>query len=704
MHETLKKYFGYSSFLPLQEDIIRDLLDNKDVFVLMPTGAGKSLCYQLPAILSGGTAIVISPLIALMKDQVDGLTANGISAACINSTMSPQEINSVRSRLLRNKVRILYITPERVAQSEFSSFLKQLNVTLIAIDEAHCISEWGHDFRPEYRQLSSLKSMFPTIPIAALTATAVPQVQRDIITQLQLRSPCTHHGSFNRKNLFYRVRPKDNAYSELVMYLRDHRRDSGIIYCQSRRGAESLATNIQAEGFRALPYHAGLESNERTETQDKFIKDDIEIVVATIAFGMGIDKPNVRFVIHYDIPKNLESYYQETGRAGRDGLRSDCLLFFSYGDKTKIEFFIEQKDSPEQKQIARNQLRRMIDFCESTTCRRKMLLNYFGEEFPETNCGNCDVCLEPKQTIDGTVIAQKILSCVFRIEERFGIHYVIDILRGSRTQQILQNNHETLSTYGIGKEYSKKQWHSFTRELIQLEYLKLEDDRFPVLKLTPKAHEVLRGKETVLLTKPASEHRPARRITGDSLEVDLFEKLLALRKKLADQQNIPPYVIFHDTTLKAMANARPHNLSSLLRISGVGHSKASKYGDAFLREIAAHCAQHRPRQPVTKPPTSLGTLDLYKQGLSIEEMARERELTTGTITSHIEKLILSGEDISIDRFVDIRRQEAIRKAIAARGSGSLAMIKEELGDGHSYDEIRLVRATMLMGKQPEAQI
>lgn len=694
MYETLQKYFGYSSFLPLQEGIIRDILDKNDVFVLMPTGAGKSLCYQLPPILLGGTAVVISPLIALMKDQVDSLRANGIPAACINSAMSSQEIQEARRRLLQNEVRILYVTPERVAQPEFSSFLRQLNVALIAIDEAHCVSEWGHDFRPEYRQLSSLKSVFPAVPVAALTATAVPRVQQDIITQLQLSNPCIHKGSFDRKNLFYQVRPKDNAYPELIRYLRDHSRDSGIIYCHSRKGTEELAANLQSQGFRALSYHAGMEPEQRTDTQERFIKDDVEIIVATIAFGMGINKPNVRFVIHYDLPKNPESYYQETGRAGRDGLKSDCILFFSYGDKAKIEYFIEQKESPEQRQIARRQLREIIDFCESRACRRKTLLNYFGEDYQETNCGNCDTCVESRETIDGTVIAQKALSCVYRVEEGFGINYVVDVLCGSKSQQVLRNKHDTLSTYGIGKEYSKKQWYAFMRELLQLGYLDLEGSQYPIVKLTPKAHEVLQSKETVLLTKPAIKTRLTQWSGVEAFGSDLFELLRALRKRLADEEGMPPYVIFHDSTLKAMATALPHDLPSLMRISGVGQSKASKYGEIFLREISAYRVQHQPKQPVMKTSTLAETLHLYGQGLTLEGIARKRDLAASTIASHIEKLIFSGEDIAIDRFVDSRRQEIIRKAIVNQASGSLTPIKEELGEDYSYEEIRLVRAAM----------
>jgi len=598
-YHALQKYFGYTTFLPLQEEVIQDILLKKDAFVLMPTGGGKSLCYQLPALLLDGVTIVVSPLIALMKDQVDALKVNGIAAAHINSSLSYDEMRNVKLDLAENMLSILYVAPERLMIPDFLSALKRLNVSLIAIDEAHCISEWGHDFRPGYRQLEVLKEHFPKVPLVALTATATSRVQEDITTQLKLSNPKTYKASFNRKNLFYQVKPKDNAYYQLLQYLKGRKNDSGIIYCYSRKSADELANKLQKEGYRALPYHAGLKSNLRTETQDKFIKDDVEIIVATVAFGMGIDKSNVRFVIHYDLPKNLETYYQETGRAGRDGEESDCIIFFSRSDMGKISYFIEQKEDETEKQIAYKKLRCMVAFCESGTCRRKILLEYFGETYNETNCGNCDTCLDPKETIDGTIIAQKIVSCVSQIDERFGINYIADILYGSRIQKIIHNRHDTVAAHGTGKEYSKKQWQVFTRELVQLGYLKSEGDRYPIVKLTPDGNDILSGTKEVLLTKPEEKVKIIQKDVDGSFDHDLFEILRNLRKKLADDAGMPPYIIFHDSSLVEMATYFPRSRSDFRTISGVGEHKLEKYGELFLNEIINYCenCEHAPPPP-----------------------------------------------------------------------------------------------------------
>jgi ATP-dependent DNA helicase RecQ len=611
------------------------------------------------------------------------------------------KIQCIKLELLENRYNILYVAPERIMIPDFLQFLQQLDINLIAIDEAHCISEWGHDFRPGYRQLKLLKEHFSQTPLIAITATAIPEVQKDIITQLKLANPRKYIASLNRKNLFYEVKPKDNAYYQLLQYLKNHDKDSGVIYCSSRNTVDDLANKLQKEGYRVLPYHAGLNSDLRTETQDKFVKDDVEIIVATIAFGMGIDKPNIRFVVHYDLPKNLETYYQETGRAGRDGENSDCILFYSYGDRSKIEYFIEHKEDEIEKRIAYKKLQDMINFCESRTCRRKILLKYFDENFNETNCKNCDVCQNPKETIDGTIIAQKIISCISQVNERFGMSYIAGILCGLKSKKIIANGHNTLTTYGIGKEYSKKRWQAFLRELVQLDYLKLEGGRYPIVKITPQFRDILFKQEKILLTKPNEKIQSFPQHSDENFDYDLFKILKTLRKKLADEESIPPYIIFHDSSLKAMATYFPQSLSDFLKINGVGQNKLDKYGELFVEKIVTYCKNHNieqkqisgcrlPAKTITS--TLEETLELYKQNLSIEEIAQKRNLKTSTIVSHIEKLIKLGEEISIDKFVDINKQKHIMKELSIIGSERLKPIIEKLGDNYTYEEIRLVRA------------
>src|SRR5665811_1293028 len=490
--EILRRYFGYSEFRQLQQDIILDVLKGNDVLVLMPTGGGKSLCYQYPSLVFKGLTIVVSPLISLMKNQVDSLRSNGIPAEYLNSSLNYEEITKIKSALLQKKVRLLYIAPERLAIPTFLSFLKGLKISLFAIDEAHCISEWGHDFRPEYRQLKLIGASFPDVPIIALTATATMKVREDIVNQLELKDARKYIASFNRENLVYYVRPKQDAFGQIVEFLRTKPRESGIIYCYSRKNVDALTENLKYAGFRALPYHAGLSPDVRSANQEKFIKDDVEILVATIAFGMGIDKPNIRFVIHHDLPKNLEAYYQETGRAGRDGLRSDCVLFYSYGDRQKIEYFINQMTNEKERLIAHNKLIQIINFCETNLCRRKLLLGYFGEDYKENKCNGCDNCLAPKEEIEATGEILTILYCVRELDEKFGINYCIDVLTASKSSRIMQNGHMELRSYGSGKNLAKKMWHGFIRELLQREYLNLEGE-YPVLKLCQKGRDLLSG-------------------------------------------------------------------------------------------------------------------------------------------------------------------------------------------------------------------
>jgi len=581
--EVLQKYFGYDSFRPLQKEIVEDILAKKDVFVLMPTGAGKSICYQVPALLFEGITIVVSPLISLMKDQVDGLRQNGISSAYLNSSLSRQEQSDILDQLVENKLKLLYVAPERLMQESFLTFLQKLPISLFAIDEAHCISEWGHDFRPEYKDLKLLKTVFPEVPIAALTATATERVKEDIIKSLRLEKAQFHSASFNRPNLYYTVTPKNGISVQLVAYIEKHRGESGIIYCQSRDKVDRITEMLNKHGVKALPYHAGLIDRTRQKHQDAFIKEDIDVIVATIAFGMGIDKPNVRFVIHADLPSNMERYYQETGRAGRDGLSSECVLFYSYADKTAIEFFIHKKTIVEQ-EVARKLLRKMVEFSETKTCRRKILLGYFGESFDNENCQTCDNCANPPEKFDATIISQKILSCVYRVGQRFGAGYIISVLTGITDEKIVRNNHEKLSTFGIVNDFSKNQLRTFIQELIHLNYLEQTQDQYPILRLTSKSTDVLKKKQQVMLYLPAvKKEKKQKKYYGENPE--LFEKLRTLRKQLADEQNVPPYIIFSDVTLKEMAGSLPKTKEEFAEIKGVGKQKLELYADSFLAEI-----------------------------------------------------------------------------------------------------------------------
>jgi ATP-dependent DNA helicase RecQ len=580
---ALEKYFGYTSFRPLQEEIITNIINRKDTFVLMPTGAGKSLCYQMPALVGQGTTIVVSPLISLMKDQVDSLRQNGIAAAYLNSSISKKEQDEIVSQLLTNKLTLLYVAPERLMLESFLELLYKTTVNFFAIDEAHCISEWGHDFRPEYKQLKKLRELFPEIPIIALTATATERVRDDIIKSLSLKKATTFTASFNRPNLQYAVYPKKGVSTQLLDFIQKHQGASGIVYRNSRENVEKTTASLQKNGIKALAYHAGLDDRTRHNHQEQFIKDNVDVIVATIAFGMGIDKPNVRYVLHADLPSNLERFYQETGRAGRDGLTSECVLFYSYADKTTTEYFISKKSIVEQ-QVARQLLKKMVQFAETKTCRRKLLLSYFGESTENTNCESCDNCVSPPETFDATIIAQKILSCVYRVGQRFGAEYVIAVLTGSNDKRVLQNHHDKLSTYGIVSDFSTNQLRSFIQELIHLEFLQQTQDQYPVLQLTTKSMDLLKHKKTIMLYKPAvKEIKKAKVDYGDNPE--LFEKLRLLRKKLADEQGVPPYIIFSDATLKEMVNQLPKTKEEFADIKGVGRMKLEKYAELFLGKI-----------------------------------------------------------------------------------------------------------------------
>ena len=598
--QALKHYFGYDSFRPGQQAIVEAVLQNQDLLVIMPTGGGKSLCYQLPALLKSGLTIVVSPLIALMQDQVEALQDNGIGATFLNSTISGAEVRQRTNQILDGKIKLLYVAPERMMSESFLYLMdrvaEEIGISTLAIDEAHCVSEWGHDFRPEYRQLRQIRQRYSTVPVLALTATATTRVRQDIMQQLALKQPLIHVASFNRPNLYYEVRPKPKqAQQELVRYVRQQP-GAGIIYCLSRKKVEDLTQHLQAAGIQALPYHAGLDDRVRQVNQTRFIRDDVRVMVATIAFGMGINKPDVRFVVHYDLPRNLEGYYQESGRAGRDGEPANCLLLFSYGDIGTINFLIDQKVHPttgepleQEQQIARQQLRQVIDYAEGIECRRKIQIGYFGERV-DGNCANCDNCLSPRLLQDWTIEAQKFLSCVARVQERFGLGYIVDVLRGSKDKRILANRHDQLSTYNIGRDHSAEDWRTLGRSMLHQGLIDETTDGYSVLKLNVLSWEVLRKQRKVEI---ALSHRPAAapesQSAGKANAEMLFEQLRKLRKQLADEQSVAPYVVFADSSLRLMAQIQPQSLEAFSQISGVGSHKLARYGPKFVEVISKFC-------------------------------------------------------------------------------------------------------------------
>ena len=587
--QTLQEVFGYSEFRPDQQAVIKNLIEGRDAFVLMPTGGGKSLCYQIPALHRDGVALIVSPLISLMKDQVDALLASGVRAAFYNSSLNAAEARGILAQLHAGELNLLYVAPERLLSEDFLERLRGQKIALFAIDEAHCVSQWGHDFRPEYVRLGQLRRLFPGVPMIGLTATADPQTRQDVLRKLGLQHAECFVTGFDRPNIRYTVVEKQKPFDQLQAFIADHRDAAGIVYALSRKRVEELAERLAASGVKARAYHAGLADKQRKQVQEMFLRDEVDIVVATVAFGMGIDKPNVRFVVHYDLPKNIESYYQETGRSGRDGLPAEALLLFGYGDIAISRGLIEKSSNPEQKRIELHKLQAMVGFAEAQTCRRRVLLGYFGEHLAK-DCGNCDVCLNPPETYDATVDAQKALSCVFRVGQRFGVGHVVDVLRGAQTQRVLDLGHDKLSTYGIGAEKVADAWSSLIRQLIHRGYLVQDVAAYSVLKLTEAARPLLRGEERLVLAKPRIRvkalPKKGRLQTGDfDYDDDLFDALRKRRKRLADAEGVPPYVVFGDATLAEMAAKMPTDEEKMLAINGVGKHKLRRFGAEFIDEI-----------------------------------------------------------------------------------------------------------------------
>lgn len=585
---TLQQVFGYQSFRPHQEEVIVSLIAGRDAFILMPTGGGKSLCFQIPALIRPGVTIVVSPLIALMKDQVDGLVALGVRAACYNSSLTAGENREVLERLHQNRLDLLYVAPERLMSDDFLALLQGMTPALFAIDEAHCISQWGHDFRPEYIRLGQLRKHFPAVPIAALTATAEKQTRVDIISCLQLRDPFRVVSGFDRPNIRYSLVDKVKPYQQLCEFLLRRTGQAGIVYCLSRKRVEEVANKLNRDGYKAAAYHAGLSSEVRRSVQDDFLRDDVQIITATVAFGMGIDKPNVRFVVHYDLPKNIEGYYQETGRAGRDGLPAEALLLLGYADIVLMRTFIEKNDDPEQLRTELHKFNAMVAFAEAGICRRRVLLGYFGEVVGE-DCGNCDICLTPPQQYDATEYARKALSCVYRVGQNFGAGHVVDVLRGAENQRIKTLRHDRLSTYGIGRDISREHWNYLLHQLIQLGYLEQDVARYSVLKLTEQARPLLRGEQRLELSKPRTRVQRGKKkehqIKGQQYDPALFDELRRVRKQIADRDGVPPYVVFGDASLAEMAVMLPTSDSEMMDVGGVGQVKLQRYGQAFIQAI-----------------------------------------------------------------------------------------------------------------------
>lgn len=726
--QILKKTFGYNNFRPLQKEIIDNVLNKKDTVVLMPTGGGKSLCYQIPAIHLKGLTIVVSPLISLMKDQVDALRQNGVEAAFWNSTLSADEINNIQYKIASKELNILYIAPERFSATGFRQFLQSIkkSISLFAIDEAHCISAWGHDFRPDYRNLQILKNDFSKTPIVALTATATPKVLQDIITNLNLQDHKVFQGSFNRENLFYEVRRKQKSFDQICHFLNQRKNQSGIIYCFSRKKVEEMTLKLKHKGFSVLSYHAGLDPQTRTKNQEKFIQDKVQIIVATIAFGMGIDKPDVRFVIHDSLPKNLESYYQETGRAGRDGDPAHCLLFFSYGDKRNIEFFFDEISNPVERKNAEEKLQQMIDFCEKRKCRRQMLLNYFNEDFvislersEEEAKKCCDVCVNPPETFDATEISYKIFSAVAKTDQKFGITTIVDILKASRNQKMMGRGFENLSVFGIVKDFSKEATMEIVRQLIDLNFLRLTQDEFPVLKLTQKAADAISQRKSIQLFEVKQKATISSLDVQEDFEFneELFENLRNLRLEIAQEKGLPPYIIFHDKALRQIAAVLPTSKDELQNISGIGWRKINDYGDQVIEVVKNFCENknidsknHKENVDLEKVnkveiiiaspnERSYEIFSFMQEGESLEKIAKMFQIKIGTVFSHIERLIFSGEIEDVDDFVTEEKQQIIEKAFENNFKQNLSVIKEKLGDDFSYDEIRLVRVIGLRNQE-----
>ena len=711
----LKETFGYDTFRPLQREVIENVMARRDTLAVMPTGGGKSLCYQIPSLLFDGLTVVVSPLISLMKDQVEQLRAFGVPALFLNSSLGPQEYQENMDYVKRGEVKLLYVAPETLLTPRILTLLAGLKVDCLTIDEAHCISEWGHDFRPEYRQLVQVRKQFPQAVCLALTATATSRVRQDIRSTLQFATSNEFVASFDRKNLFIEVLPKRDATRQTMDMLERYKDQSGIVYCFSRKQVDDLASYLISRGYSARPYHAGLEDIERKRNQEAFIRDDAQIIIATIAFGMGINKPNVRFVIHYDLPKSVEGYYQEIGRAGRDGLPAHCLLLYSYADVAKLNYFIDQKEG-EERRVAIQHLNAIVGYAEDeTSCRRKPLLNYFGESYAADNCSNCDNCnSSPTPLTDVTIPAQKFLSCVKRAGEKFGAGHITDILLGSKNEKVLRWGHEKLSTYGIGGELTQKQWMHLARQLLSMGYLKQEGE-YRTLGLTPKALEALRKRAPIMGVLQEAERVKKKEGKKEGIEYNhaLFAILRQKRKEMADEAGVPPYVIFPDRTLTEMAAYYPQSTAGLLNISGVGQVKLVQYGDAFLDVIRAYSEKHglkekrkeAPREKSDSNRRYVIVAEAYNAGDTVDDLMRRYGVAVGTILDHLSRYLAAGNALRKDSDLQSLtsatpdQQQAVFAAFDELSSTYLKPIYDKMNGALNYDDLKILRLLYLISQQ-----